>query len=411
MALDSVSGEIVIIGDELVSGKVVDTNSAVIARSLQKIGVEIKRVVRVGDNELEIKRAVAGALVSSRLVFICGGLGPTPDDKTLYAICELLERKPVIHQPTLRRIKDLLDRWGLKMPVTAERQALVPEGAIVFANSEGMVPGMVIEHQGVKICLLPGVPQELSVLLEKSIIPFLKERFASEAGYSAVIRTFGLIESKIVPQVNRVLRRFPGVNVGYYPAVSGLDLMITGRDGKMVMGCADTLVELFGTRVYARNGNGLPEVVGEILRESKLTVATAESCTGGLIGDLLTNVPGSSGYYLGGVVAYSNRAKMNLLGVKEKTIDRYGAVSSQTVKEMADGVCRVMGADCGIAVSGIAGPSGGTEKKPVGLVYIGVVYQGDSRVERWLFSGTRRLIKERSAYSALDLLRRVLLES
>lgn len=408
--VDRVSGEIVIVGDEVVSGRVVDTNSTVITRSLQRIGIETTRVVRVRDDELEIKRAVAGALVSSRLVFVCGGLGPTPDDKTLYAVCELLERKPVVHQPTLERIKEFFTRRSFKIPVTAERQALVPEGAKVFTNPNGMVPGMVIEHQGSQIYLLPGVPQELSTLLEQGIIPYLKGRIGSKTGYSAVIRTFGLIESKIIPQVKRVLKRFPGVSAGYYPAVSGLDIAITGKDEEIVKRCADTLVELFGIRVYTRDDKSLPEVVGEILRQKRLTIATAESCTGGLISDLLTNVPGSSDYYLGGVVAYSNRTKINLLGVEERVIDRYGAVGSQTVKEMAKGICSVMGTDCGIAVSGIAGPGGGTVKKPVGLVYIGVVYRGRFRVERGLFSGTRRLIKERSAYSALDLLRRVLLD-
>jgi len=402
--------EIVIVGDEVVSGQVVDTNSAFIARSLKGIGLETHRVVRVRDDESEIKRAVASALVSSRLVFVCGGLGVTPDDRTLNAVSELLERKLIVHKPSLDRIKTFFERQGYRIQELAKRHALVPAGARVFENPVGMVPGMVVEHQNSTICLLPGVPQELSAILEQGIIPYLKQRFGSERKYSAVLRTFGLIESRSAPRVTGIVREYPGVSVGYYPSVAGLDIILSGEDEAAVNRCADKLTEVFGERVYALKDKGLAEVVGEMLRKAHLTLGTAESCTGGLVGDIITGVKGSSDYYLGGVIAYSNRTKMNVLGVREKTLARYGAVSSQTVKEMAKGVCAVIGTDCGIAVSGIAGPGGGTKEKPVGLVYIGVNFREKLWVEKHLFSGTRRVIKERSAYSALDLLRRVLLK-
>lgn len=409
MVSRSSGAEIVIVGDEVVAGRVVDTNSAVIARELAKIGIDTQRVVRVGDNEEAIKRAVAGALVNSRLVIVGGGLGPTPDDRTLQAVAELIDRKLTVHQESLKRIDRFFRRRGIRIPELAKRQALIIEGATVFENPVGMVPGTVVEHQGSTLILLPGVPGELKSILEGWVVSYLKERFSAARLSVALIRTFGLIESRIAPRVNRLVCHYPGVKIGYYPSVQGLDLLISGRDKKAVEACAANLKELFGERVYADEDKSLEVVVGEILRKRRLTLSTAESCTGGLIGDILTNVPGSSDYYLGGVVAYSNQTKMAVLGIKEKSLQRYGAVSSQTVKEMATGVCRVIGSDCGIAVSGIAGPGGGTKEKPVGLVYIGVAYKGRVRVERHIFSGNRRVVKERSAYSALDLLRRVLL--
>ncbi|MGQ9707843.1 MAG: competence/damage-inducible protein A [bacterium] len=403
--------EILIIGDEVVSGMVADTNSAVIARHLAGIGIETQRVVRVRDEDEAIKKVVAGALVASRLIFICGGLGPTPDDRTLNSVAELIERKLVVHQPSLERINRFFSRRGLKTPEPAKRQALIIEGAKVFENPAGMVPGTIVEHQGSTIVLLPGVPQEMEALLTGAILPHLKRRFSVTNVFEHQFRTFGLIESKIAPQILRRARRHQDVTVGFYPGVSGVDIILRGPDARELKSCAVEIRRFLRDAIYTEGNRSLAEVLGELLRGMGLTIATAESCTGGLIGDLLTNVPGSSDYYLGGVVAYSNRTKMQVLGVNERTLKSYGAVSSQTVKEMATGVCRVIGSDCGIAVSGIAGPAGGTKDKPVGLVYIAVTLDSRVKVEKHRFAGTRRVIKERSAYSALDLLRRVLLKS
>ncbi len=399
---------IVIVGDEILGGRVVDVNSTTIARALFKIGIGIQRVVWVGDDERAIGLAVAGALVESRLVFVVGGLGPTPDDRTLAAVCRLLNREMVVHQPTLNRIRAIFRRRNMAMPEQAGRQALIPRGADVFLNPVGMVPGMAIEHQGSLIVLLPGVPQELEALLADGLIAYLQKRLKGKVVYQRLVRTFGLVESVIAPRIMRISDRYPGVAVGFYPGVSGVDILFTGEGKAVVERVVGAVVRLLGKAVYATEDKGLAEVLGELLRARGLTIATAESCTGGLIGDLVTNVPGSSDYYQGGVVSYSNSVKMKLLGVRENTLVRYGAVSRQTVQEMVLGVCRLFGTDVGIAVSGIAGPGGGTRKKPVGLVDIGVAVKGKVTVERHNFSGNRRLIKERSAYAALDLCRRVL---
>lgn len=406
------NAEIVIIGDEVLAGRTVDTNSTFLARALGKLGIGVNRVVRVGDSPEAIKRAVAGALVSSRLVFVVGGLGPTPDDRTLPAVCELIERKPVTHPQTEKRIEEFFRMRGQAVPVRARRQALVPEGAEVFPNPVGMVPGMLIEHQGSTLVLLPGVPEEVSALFESGIAAEIEKRFApGKPVYHSLLRTFGVIESKIAGRVTARARACPGVSVAFYPAPSGLDLFFSGADERMVKRCADAVAAFLKERVYARTPHSLPEVVGEVLKARGLTLGVAESCTGGLIGHLITGVPGASEYFRGGVVAYSNQVKMRLLGVRERTLKKHGAVSAATVREMAVGVCKLLSSTLGVAVSGIAGPGGGERGKPVGLVYIGAGSENRVYVERHIFSGGRAMVKERAAYAALDLLRRVVLKA
>lgn len=399
--------EIVVVGDELIAGRVIDTNSATLCRALLQCGVEVGRVIRVGDDEEAIKRAVAGALVSSRLVLVIGGLGPTPDDRTRGAIAQLLDRELVLDEDSLKRIQMQFARRQQAVPTLAKKQALVLSGSKVFPNPAGMVPGTVLEHQGSVIVLLPGVPGELKALIPSVVFQEIGKRFGVKNSSIEILRTFGLIESRIAPRVLRISRRYP-VRIGFYPALSGLDIIFTGEEENKVKECADRVAQLLGRAVFSRDERSLSEVLGALLMDHKMTVATAESCTGGLIGDLLTNVPGSSRYYRGGVVAYSNQVKTDLLGVRESTLNRFGAVSSPTVREMAEGVCLLLGSKVGIAVSGIAGPGGGSKEKPVGLVYIAVRVSDRVKVKRHIFTGDRRIVKERSAYSALDFSRRLL---
>lgn len=400
--------ELIVVGDELLEGRAVDINSAIIARRLAQIGIKVNLVVRVGDEPKSIQQALAESLIRSRLIFVVGGLGPTSDDRTLEAVCELLNRRLILNKETREKIQRLFRQRGEMMPKFAERQALIPNGAEVVQNPVGMVPGMILRHQDREIILLPGVPQELKALLDEGIIGYLKKNFSPPRFYQELIRTFGLIESQVAPRVEAKLKAFSGIQVGYYPSVSGLDLFFSGPDKKALKRCADEIVGLFPRQVYAREERNLAEVVGELLRKNRLTVATAESCTGGRVGDFITNISGSSDYYLGGVVAYSNDVKMKILGVRPSTLKRYGAVSSQTVGEMVLGVMKLTGSECGIATSGIAGPTGGSRNKPVGLVYIGTALKDKVQIERYLFTGNRELIKDRSGWTALDQLRRML---
>lgn len=401
--------ELIVIGDELLRGSVIDTNSAFIARRLAELGISIKRVVRVGDDEKDIRLALAESLIRVRLILITGGLGPTDDDRTLIAVCGLINRPLVTDSAIRNRIQLAFEKRKMKMPRLAEKQAYVPQGATVFPNPIGMVPGMAIEHQGSIIILIPGVPEEVEALFNDGISDYFKNKIVNRPRiYTTLVRTFGLIESQLAPRIEKKLKKFPRVRIGYYPSVSGLDLVFSGPDEFSVKNCANWAVRLLGENVYAIGDKSLAQVVGELLRKNRLTVATAESCTGGLVGDLITSIPGSSDYFLGGIIAYANDIKVNLLGVSKLTLERHGAVSHETVNQMLKGAIRLTGADCAIAISGIAGPCGGTKAKPVGLVYIGVIAGKMRRIQRYMFSGTRGLIKQRAAWTAIDQLRRIL---
>ncbi len=402
------SVELVVIGDELLAGRVVDTNSNFVCGQLAGLGLEPKRISTVGDDECKIRQAVEQAVARAGLVFVLGGMGPTPDDRTLEAVTGLAGRRLVLNKKVLRRIEKLFKSQGRRVPALARRQALVPQGAKVLDNPVGMVPGMVLEHQGAAVVLLPGVPIELKTVFTQGIRPFLEERFRFAKPNLIRVRTFGIPEAVIASKTRPLLKAHPDIQLAFYPAITGVDLVVRASGRRKPASFQKELLELLGDAVYEVGDREIEEVVGQLLRKKQLTLALAESCTGGLVGDRITNVPGSSDYYVGGVMAYSNDMKMHLLGVKKKTLERYGAVSSRTVREMVTGVCIQFDADVGIAVSGIAGPGGATPGKPVGLVYVGVALRDKVIAERHVFTGNRRMVKERAAMAALDLCRRIL---
>ena len=399
--------ELIAVGDELLSGRITDTNSTFIGRRLSVLGAAPARRVTVGDDEDAISDALSAAMARAEFVIVMGGLGPTPDDKTIAVVAALLGRKLVLHRPTLRRVQAFFKRRGAVMPKLSARQALVPKGAVLVENPCGMVPGIIIEQPGCTIALLPGVPVEMEALMERGVLPWLEKHYRLEPA-SRTVRTFGVAESAIAQKAAPLFRRYPGVVPAFYPSTNGVDVVLKAGRELDLRKCVAGLLKLLGTSVYAVGDAPLAAVVGALLRERELMVATAESCTGGLIGDRLTDVAGSSDYYAGGVVSYSNDVKAKLLGVARDTLREHGAVSAATVLEMVTGVMLLLGTGAGIAVSGIAGPGGGTKAKPVGLVYIAVAVGSSVVVERHVFSGSRRMVKERAASSALDLMRRML---
>jgi nicotinamide-nucleotide amidase len=401
--------ELVVIGDELQSGRVTDTNSAFLGRRLAAAGLPVGRRTVIGDDPALIAEVLGQAVARSRLVFVVGGLGPTPDDRTQAAVAAAVGRDLVRHRPTLRRVEAFFHRAGRRVPALARRQALVVAGARLFANPAGMAPGSLVEWRGSTVILLPGVPVELEALFDV-VEPELRVRFPARVAHRARIRTAGRPESALASRVERVLRRHPGAAAAYYPATTGVDIILTAPTARKLGPAAAAVRAELGTAVYEVGNRDLAEVVGALLRRRGLTLATAESCTGGMIAARLTDVPGSSDYFAGGVVAYANSAKVGLLGVRKSALDRHGAVSRPTVRQMALGACHRFGADVGIAVSGIAGPGGGTPGRPVGLVFTAVAMQGSVRIERFLYGGRRRAVRERAAAAALDLCRRVLEE-
>lgn len=400
--------EIVVVGDELLSGRTVDTNSAWLGQRLAAAGMLPSRVVRVGDDELAIRIALDDASRRARVVFVLGGLGPTPDDRTTAVVAAFCGRRLVVDGRTLNSVRVRFRQMGRAMPAVAARQALVIAGARLIRNPVGMAPAMIVRRDAASLVLLPGVPHELVALYECGVRQWLSRMFGAIVQHERVIRTFGVAESRICQRAKTLMHRHAAVAPAFYPSTGGVDVVLRSANRREVDRCARGLERLLGRHVCSTTGESLAERVGRLLTASGLTVATAESCTGGLVGDRLTDVPGSSAYFAGGVVCYSNSAKISLLGVRPDTLRVRGAVSAQTVREMASGVRRLLDADVGIAVTGVAGPTGGTELKSIGLVFVAVSMPYSARAEKHRLSGTRRMVKERSAAAALDLCRRLL---
>jgi nicotinamide-nucleotide amidase len=407
--------EIVAIGDELLSGATIDSNSARIARQLAPLGLRVVRKTVVGDVTAEITDAVQSALQRTRAVITTGGLGPTPDDVTKEGVAAVFGRQLEFREDLWQR---LLERWAPRgrIPETNRKQAEVPADAEVFPNSRGTAPGLALEDEGKGLCiLLPGPPDELAALLSASVVPFLADRVKAGARrpFRRFLRTAGIAESAIAEKVSKRLDDLD-LDVAYLPEVDGNDIRLTGwaaAEEEIAPTLAEgvrRLRELLGSYIYAEGEADLAEVVGRLLRERSLKVAVAESCTAGLIAKRLTDFSGSSEYFCGGVVAYADRAKVDLLGVSPETIREHGAVSEETARELVDGACRRFGAGAGISVTGIAGPTGGTREKPVGTVWLAAKCKDVVVTQRRHYPGTRDVVRLRAAQGGLDLLRRTL---
>ena len=409
--------EIVAIGEELLSGATVDSNASLIARELEPLGLRVVRKTTVGDVADVIAAAVRSALEHTGAVVTTGGLGPTPDDATKAAVAGVLGRALIFREDLW---EGLQRRWAGrgKIPETNRTQAEVPKDAEVFPNPRGTAPGLAIEDEKLGLCiLLPGPPGELSAILTGSVVPFLAQRVSAKARrpFRRQFRTAGLPESALAEQVGGRLDDLP-LDVAYLPEVDGVDVRLTGwatREAEVVEALDEAsrrLREILGINIYGEGDVDLAQVVGDLLRQGGMMVVVAESCTAGLIATRLTEFSGSSEYFWGGMVVYDDLAKVELLGVSAGTLRQHGAVSEAVVREMVEGARRRCGAGAAIAVTGIAGPTGGTEGKPVGTVWLAVGV-GDEIVARKVFlPGTRDMVRARAAQGGLDLLRRTLLK-
>ncbi|HEX6039190.1 competence/damage-inducible protein A [Longimicrobium sp.] len=407
------------IGDEIVGGLTVDTNSGFIAGELRAVGVDPICGFTVRDEEDDIIRALEQALREADLVVTTGGLGPTADDLTTACVARHAGQTLVLDEPSLAFMIERFRQRGMEMPPNNRKQALFPASATVIPNPNGTAPGFIcpveVDGRTRHVACFPGVPRETRHMVMASLVPWVAARQPDTRFLSRTFSTVGLAESKldellagaISPDEARVAFRasFPKMYVR---------LTVQGAPGEDLEARMDELEARvharLGAAVYAVGDEGMEETLGRMLRERGLTLAVAESCTGGLIGDRLTNVPGSSEYFLLGVAAYSNGAKMGVLGVSEQTLAAHGAVSTQTAEEMAAGARRAGGADVGLSTTGIAGPGGGTADKPVGTVCIGLAWEGGTWSRRFdLGSRGREWIKATTAQMALDSVRRWLL--
>jgi nicotinamide-nucleotide amidase len=402
---------IITIGNELLSGLTVDTNSSYLGRELAAIGIPVVWRTAVGDNPKDITAAVSAGLKDGELVICTGGLGPTSDDITLKVLSKHFRQKLVLDKSVFEYLMSRFAKRGLAMPACNRKQAMVPEKAKALFNSQGTAPGILFSLKNKKLILLPGVPREVKAIWQESIKPELERLPGRQYILSTALRTTGMPESAIAEKLTALEKTLkPGV-LAYLPGQLGVDLRVTlhGADRKSLDRQAGEIIRKLKSalkhHIYGREGQTLEEVLGLILKNKKLTLGLAESCTGGLIGDRITNVPGSSQYLLGGIAAYSNRIKEKMLGVKPQTLLKHGAVSAGTVREMALGARKIFKSDLGLSISGIAGPDGGSDLKPVGLVFIGISGPKGIKVIEKRFLGPRRQIKEMAAQTALNELR------
>jgi nicotinamide-nucleotide amidase len=411
-----VVGEIVTIGNEILSGRTVDTNFAVLARELEASGIPIVYHQSVGDRVDHIVAALKQAAGRADLVLVTGGLGPTPDDLTRKGIAQAFGRPLGLDEQVLESIRR---RWREQggsdpMPALNELQAMVPRGARVLENPVGSAPGLLVEHKGKAIFVLPGVPGEMRALLSGSVLPWLAARRREPVAYH-VFRTTGMRESVLAGRIGDLVRGFCEAGFAFLPHLGGVDVRIRLPEGDPARreGLREEvrrrLAERLGPYLYAEGDRELEEVVGELLLARGYLVAVAESCTGGLLAGRFTDTPGSSRYFERGVVCYSNRSKEELLGVPHDLIERHGAVSEPVARAMARAVAEKSGVAAGIGITGIAGPDGGTPEKPVGTVHVAAVAGPAERHRRLALRGDRQAIRERSVVAALDLLRRLLL--
>ena len=417
--------ELITIGDELLLGFTIDTNAAHISRTLAEAGVAVVRRTTVGDEADKIAAAVREALDRTGAVITTGGLGPTSDDLTKPSIARIFGRKMELDEEIAAALER---RWKSrfpagKFPATNRVQAEIPEGAEILTNRHGSAPGIWLEDEkGRWVAMIPGVPREMRGMLADALLPRIKALGADSdsAVVSRTLRTTGIAESAIAELLGPRFLGEPGTELGslplaYLPGIAGVDLRVTAKGlpreraeelvGEAVLKLRDR-VEAY---VYGEGESDLAAVIIDQCRAANLKLAVAESCTGGLLGERITNIPGSSEVFLGGVIAYHNDVKRDLLGVPAEELARFGAVSEEVVLRMATGVRTKLAADIGIAITGIAGPGGGTPEKPVGLVWIAVAVR-EARARRFQMIGDRAEIRERAAQAALEMVRRTFLK-
>ncbi len=413
------NAEIVSVGTELLLGDIANTDAQFISQRLAEIGINVFYHTVVGDNPGRLKDVISLASKRSDLIITTGGLGPTYDDLTKEVICQTFGLSLVLHEPSLERIRSFFASRGKEMTENNTKQAYLPENCTVLENDWGTAPGCAVRAGNTTLIMLPGPPRECQPMVTERMIPYLKQQ-ADHVIRSHVMRIFGMGESAVEALLREKMEHAQNPTVAPYCKDGEVLLRITAA--APTEEAADDLIapkilelrEILGETVYGVDVDSLEETVLSLLRERKMTLAVAESCTGGLLGKRLTDVAGSSEVFLGGVISYANQVKADLLGVPEQILARHGAVSIPVAAYMARGAARCTGADCALALTGIAGPGGGSEEKPVGLVYVGLYFKGVVTVKEFRLGGRNRdraYIRWLAASHALELLRHALLRT
>ena len=402
--------ELLSVGTELLLGEIVDTNAAYLAEKLSELGINVYHKTTVGDNAERLAAALRISLGRCDVVLATGGLGPTEDDITAAAVAQVAGVELVEDEATAERIRSFARQRRIKLLDKLLKQARVPRGSTVVPNGVGTAPGFILPQESKTVIALPGVPAEMKAMAEQTVLPYLAELAAEEGSatiVSRVLRLVGIGESQVEAEISELIQGQSNPTIAPLARSYEVHLRLTARapdragaEG-IVAPLEAAIRERLGEYIYGADDETLESAVGGLLREGNVTLAVAESCTGGLIGHRLTNVPGSSDYLLASLVTYSNESKIKLLGVPAETIREHGAVSAETAAAMAEGVRRAAEADVGLSATGIAGPTGGTPRKPVGLVYIGLCDEADTVTEEHRLRGNRVMIKERASQMAL----------
>ncbi|MFN2515955.1 MAG: competence/damage-inducible protein A [Pyrinomonadaceae bacterium] len=413
--LETLTAEIIAIGSELLAPDRSDTNSLWLTDKLNSIGIEVKLKTIVGDDDARLEEAIKDATRRSKVVITTGGLGPTEDDITRKVAARALGRRLSLDENILADLRQRFLSFGHVMPERNSRQAMVIEKAEVLPNPNGSAPGMFTEHEGVAIILLPGPPREMRPMFENHVLPKLATRAGSIKVVRRLLRVAGLGESAVDEKIAPVYTQYENPQTTILFNQSEIEIHLTARGrteadaGVLLDRLSGQIEERLGNAVFSFAGETMEEVVGLKLTLGRYTLAVAESCTGGLVAQRLTDVPGSSKYFIEGAVTYSNEAKTRTLGVEPALLLEHGAVSAPVAEAMAEGIRKRARTDFGLAVTGIAGPGGGSEEKPVGLVYIALADDIKTKHRKLQIPGDRQLIRWRSSQAALDLLRRRLI--
>lgn len=408
--------EIISIGDELLVGQVVNTNATWISEQLNLIGVNVYQITSISDDSDRIREAIDNARQHSEIILITGGLGPTKDDITKETLCQYFNTRLIFNQEAYRQIEELFTIRGLEVTDINRKQAEIPESCIPIKNTSGTAPGMWFEDDGKVFVSMPGVPFEMKPMMQDHILPELAKRFSKESILHKTILTQGVGESWLSQMISEWENNLPeNIKLAYLPQPSIVRLRLSARGAdqseleSQIESQVEKLNNIIPDLIFGYDNDTLEGIIGLMLRERKATLSTAESCTGGYIAHLITNVPGSSDYYQGSIVSYSNDIKENELGVDKQSMIDHGVVSETVVKQMAAGIIKKFNTDYSIATSGIAGPGGGTVEKPVGTTWIAVASRDKIVAEKFLFGEHRERNIRKTAVTALNMLRKLII--
>ena len=408
---------VITIGDEILIGQIIDTNSAFISSKLNAAGFQVNQITSVRDNHLAISRALTAASEDSDIVIVTGGLGPTSDDRTKQTLCDYFGKRLVRNLLVLKNISELFGQRGIAMNQLNERQADVPEGSRILENKLGTAPGLWLEKKDIIFIFLPGVPFEMEAILTEQVIPSLLDRFNPPVILHKNIMLTGISESSLADKLKEWEDELdPVISLAYLPSpgIIKLRLSASGDSNELLQAKIEKEVvklnSIVPEYIYGYDEEKLEEIIGKLLYTNNKTISTAESCTGGTIASMITRIPGSSKYFKGSAVTYDNGGKISILRVKQETLEKSGAVSRPVVEAMAKGAVELFETDYGLATSGIAGPDGGTPEKPVGTVWIAVASKSRVWAEKFVFGNNRERNIIRSANAALNMLRKLIIE-